>query len=463
MDVSITTIGKNKGAKRVWLEGAMLNRAGFSPKTRYQIKSKNGAVILIKQAVGFRIVSSRTKADKEIPIIDINNGELLAMFEGLEHVRVIFKEGEIHILPLASELRAKERLLRVEKKIINNEPLSFGSLAHGGGVLDAALEEGLNQAGIPSYLAFANEIRADLTEHVLTLGQGCKDFTTSLNGGMQELAFDEYVMNRIGHCDVISAGLPCSGASVAGRSKGKLAHPESHKEIGHLVVAFLSIIARVNPVAILLENVVPYQNSASMEIIRSQLRDLHYEVHETVLHGEEFGAFEHRKRMAMVAVTKGMSFSFDNLVKPVVEKRPLSDILETIALDDPRWKLMDGLKAKEMRDAEAGNSFAMQIFDGSSEKICTLTKGMMRNRSSDAKIRHPVNPDLLRIPTPLEHARAKQIPPSMIVGLSPTIAHELLGQSVIFKPFVAVGCLLGECFKKLVNKSAEIPFSLSCG
>ena len=248
--------------------------------------------------------------------------------------------------------------------------------------------------------------------------------------------------------------IPADPPSVAGRAKRGLKHAEAHPEVGHLVVAFLAIIARINPLAIVLENVVPYANSASMDIIRSQLNDLQYVVHETVIDGAEFGSFEPRKRMVMVAVTKGMEFSFDELVKPVVTAGTLADILEPIAEDDARWSPMHGLKEKAIRDAANNKGFAMQIFTADSEKICTLTKGMAKNRSTDAKIQHPTNPDLLRIPTPLEHARAKQIPESMIAGLSTTIAHEMLGQSVIYSPFVALGRLLASTIKRLAQPVA---------
>lgn len=466
-DVAISSIGKNRGALRLWLEGRMLDRAGFGPRTRFQIRTEAGALILTKERAGFRVVSSRTRADRETPIIDINSGELLAIFEGLEHVRVTFHEGEIHIQPLASELRARERIERAEEKARTGEPLTFGSLAHGGGVMDDALEAGFKLAGVAAHLGFANEIRSDLTEQAIELGRAWTPTTVALNGKMQELAFDDEIMRSIGTCDVLSAGLPCSGASIAGRAKRHLAHPEAHPEVGHLVVPFLAIIARVNPLAIVIENVTQYGTTASMEIIRTMLADMHYDVSETTVDGADWGAMENRKRMVMVAVTRGMRFSFDDLAKPGPAGGTLADILEPIALDDPRWSTMEGLKDKASRDAAdgqteemKGKNFAMQIFDAASSKIGTLTKGLSKNRSTDPKIQHPVNPDLLRVPTAIEHARAKQIPEAMIAGLSSTIAQEMLGQSVIYSPFVALGKLLAESIKQLSEVAEPEPFQL---
>lgn len=462
MNISILSIGMNKGSKRVWLQGSMLSRAGFTPKTRYTVTRKDRAIVLTKHDVGFRIVSAKKKAEKEVPVIDINNRELLAMFDGLAHVRVIYKTGEIHLLPLATELRARERIARAEELMRNGHPLQFGSIAHGMGVLDDALGAGFAQEGVRSKLKFANEIRFDLTDHAMCLGRAWDAETIALNGKMQELAFDEYVMRSVGQCDFLSAGLPCSGASVAGRAKRKLVHPEAHPEVGHLVVAFIAMVARLNPLAILLENVVPYAQSASMEIIRNQLIDMKYDIHETVVDGSDWNVFENRRRLVMVAVTSGIPFSFSDLTTPVKIKRTLADILQPLATDDPRWSIMAGLKNKETRDAAEGKSFGMQIFDENSESICTLTKGMQRNRSTDAKIRHPHNPALLRIPTPVEHALAKGIPAEMIADLCPTIAHEALGQSVIYPAFVAIGKLLARSFKSILRKVEEKPFELTC-
>lgn len=458
MDVSIKSIGENKGTKRIWLQGNALVRSGFEPKTKYAVNKKDGTIVIQKTEAGIKLreVSSRKRADSEIPIIDLNNDTLATMFEGMEKVRVIYKEGEIRILPIASEVRAKERLDDLRNRIKSGTPLQVGSLAHGGGILSHALEAGFAKAGVKTELAFANEYREDLIDHVMANNSAWSDKTIALQGGMQELAFDEWVMRTLGRVNILEAGLPCSGASVAGRAKRALTHAESHPEVGHLVVAFLAIIAVTNPAVIILENVPQYQNTASMEIIRHQLRDLAYDVHETVLDGGDWNAMEHRKRMVMVAVTRGMDFDFSQLQRPAKVERQLQEILEDIPEDDRRWSKMEGLKAKEIRDAAAGKSFAMQLFNGEDTKIGTLTKGIGKNRSTDPKICHPSDPDLLRLPTPKEHAAAKGIPEELIFGLSATISHELLGQSIIYDPFVSVGSLAADSCIGLSKKSQAI-------
>jgi DNA (cytosine-5)-methyltransferase 1 len=46
--------------------------------------------------------------------------------------------------------------------------------------------------------------------------------------------------------------------------------------------------------------------------------------------------------------------------------------------------------------------------------------------------------------TPAEHARVKSIPVKLIEGLGLVRAHEVLGQSVIYCAFVAVGILIAK-------------------
>jgi Site-specific DNA methylase len=301
-------------------------------------------------------------------------------------------------------------------------------------------------------LAFANEIRSELLEQAAGNNDSWDSETVPLAAPMQELAFDAWAMNRLPRVEVLEAGLPCSGASVAGRAKRGAGHPEAHPDVGHLVVPFLAIIAKVQPAVVLLENVKQYLTSASMCILRNQLRDFGYDLHEEVLQGADWNALEHRERMCMVAVTRGLSFDFAALVRPSIQERRIGDVLDPVSDDAPCWSRMDGLKAKQARwqaerDKSEGSLFAMQIVTAFDTKSPTITKGYSKVRSTDPKLQHPSNPDLLRQFTPAEHARIKGIPERLVAGLSATLAHELLGQSICYDPFRSVGRLIGRALK----------------
>src|SRR5699024_8649520 len=99
--------------------------------------------------------------------------------------------------------------------------------------------------------------------------------------------------------DLLIGGIPCTGASKSGRSKNKLTFAESHAAAGAMFFSFLEFAKAVNPAVILIENVPEYQNTASMEVIRSVLASLGYTVQERVLDGFEFGALERRQRLCV--------------------------------------------------------------------------------------------------------------------------------------------------------------------
>lgn len=458
---SAKTIGSNRGKPRIWLQNQEVAGAGLAPGDRFDVHLTGGTVVLKANPDGSRIVSRKEDRQGNVnPVIDINSRELLALFDGMSSIRLVQRKGEIYLLPLASEIRKKERLTRLKAKVKAGEPLSVGSLSHGAGLLSHAVHEGLRQAGVESQTRFANEIRPELLEHSARTHDHWSEDTIALAAPMQELAFDESAMRHIPRTEVMEMGLPCSGASVAGRAKRGTAKPEDHPEVGHLVVAALMILAKANPAVVIFENVVPYASSASASILRNQLRDLGYNTHETVLKGADFNALEHRDRWCMVAVTEGMHFDWSMLQLPSKQPLTLSDVLDDIPDDHPMWSEMKGLKAKQERDIAAGKGFLMQTFSPDSPKIATITKGYAKVRSTDPKIKHPTNPDLLRQLTAAEHARIKQFPDRIIEGLSNTLAHELLGQSIVRDPFVAAAKLSANSILAFANELQTKPRSV---
>ena len=447
----IKRVGSNRGKPRIWLEGGEISRAGLKAGDSYTVTIAGGSVILRADPNGNRVISRKhKKSGEDLPIIDLNSSELLSLFEGMSAIRMVQFEGEIYLSPIPTELRKKDRLRRLRNKLENGEPLTMGSMSHGGGVLSHAVHTGLEEAGVPTKLAWANEIRPELLEHASKHNSTWTDGTIMIAAPMQEFAFDQRAMTHLKPTDIVEAGWPCSGASKAGRAKRGTSMPEEHPEVGHLVVAGLMIVGRANPAIFLLENVIQYASSASAAILRSQLRDLGYQTYETILRNST-NALENRERWCLVAVTEGLDFSWDMLQFPDKEVVYLSDDLDDIPLDSPAWSEMRGLKAKQERDKAAGKSFAMQIYDADATKVNTITKGYAKIRSTDPKLRHPENPNLLRQFTPAEHARFKQVPPELVEGLSATVAHELLGQGINYEPFRLAGRAIADCIMTSMN------------
>jgi DNA (cytosine-5)-methyltransferase 1 len=115
---------------------------------------------------------------------------------------------------------------------------------------------------------------------------------------------------------------------------------------------------------------------------------------------------------------------------------------------------MEGLKAKALRDRAAGKNFKMQVFRATDTAIGTITKGYSKVRSTDPKIAHPTDPELLRQLTAAEHGRVKGVPTTLVQGLSPTVAHELLGQGIVYAPFHSVGKRIGQAMLAVAQGAA---------
>lgn len=460
--MEIRKIGTNKGRPRLWIEGAQASRAGFLPGTKISVTLDEEKCMLTLEAneSGERVVSKKTVRDRDVPVIDINNESLLGIFVkmGLTAVRIVVQLRRIFVLPIASEVRAKERLDRLKSKLENDEPLLMGSFSSGIGILDRAAHTGLEGAGICTRLAVANEIREDCMEHAVEHNPVFDAQTILLTAPMQEVVFDNWVMSRLPKLDGMVIGIPCSGASNAGRTKRKLEHPESHPDVGHLVVPFLAAVAQTSPSFVAIECVPGWLNTASAAIARSMLRDLGYVVHETVLNAADWNMLEHRERMCIVAVTQGIEFSFDLVERPEPLARKLGEIMDTVAPDDKCWSALTYLKDKQERDEAAGKGFKMTIVNEESPKVPTLNKTLAKRQSTGTFLQHPENPYLLRIPTVREHARCKGIWEDLVEGVTQTFGHEICGQAVSVPPFVSVFNALGRALQSF-KQAASISFT----
>lgn len=447
LDYYIKEIKENKNKPRIFLDGLQAARAGFAPGDKYEIQIDGHRLTLIAHKDGSRTVTGRVNkrtGEKSIPVIDLNSNAVLGLFEGMTSVRMIVRQGAIVFLPLASELAKKERLDRLAYKVANSEPLKIGDLTHGMGILSNALHKGLIKAGVNADLAFVNEIREELLIHSREHNDVWNDGTMGIAAPMQELIQDQWLMDHLPLVEFLSMSLPCSGASKAGASKLKLAKMEDHEHVGHLVYAALVIISKVKPAALLLENVEQYAATASASILRKQLTDMGYNIHEAVLNGKDFGCLESRVRWALVATTEGLSFSFDQIIPEVTVISKVGDILDDIPLDDLRWTKNEGLKAKEVRDIEAGKGFRLPLVTEESTSVPTLRKHYQKKGSCDVQILHPVDKEYARLFTGDEHLRLKGIDQKLFGDVSDAMKHQGAGQAVQPPVFEPIGERLGK-------------------
>lgn len=439
--IAYLKLGQHRGTRRLWMQGQKLEDAGFEPGSRYRITrdpDSNTLNIEITED-GARTVSKKRVGKKEIPVVDINNKVLAEMFnKSVERVCAVVTDKSIIIAIHPDDEAAAERYGRLIAKLHNNEPLAIGSVSHGGGIMDNALHQGLASSGVDARLAYAVEIEHKYLEASLRNNEVWDERSISVCAPMEEV--DPRLLPKI---DIYAGGIPCTGDSRSGKAKNKIAHAEEHESAGALFLAFLTIMKQGNPSVVVLENVPDYRHTQSMTVIRSALKQLKYQVHETILDGAEHGALEARKRFCMVAVTEGLEFNWERL-RPIRKKEArLGDVLDAIEDTDGMWRTYAYLDKKATRDKAAGKGFKQQLVTPDSTSVGTIGRGYQKGRSTEPFLASPTDPGKKRLLTPKEHARVKTIPEHLVEGLSNTIAHEILGQSVIHSAFVATGILIG--------------------
>lgn len=451
MQVTCLKLGIHRGGRRLWLQGLRLAAAGYLPGARYTvIADAVSRAITLRLCAGERVVSRKAAGSTVYPVIDLEGVD--RVLGDFERAQVTITQHAIFIVAHPQDLAVDERTRRVLRKLERGEALALGSLSHGGGILDHAVHAGLADAGVPNWLAWACEREAAYLQASLERNPVWSAKTLLVHAEMEDV--DPVLLPRV---EVLVAGLPCTGASLAGRAKNRLSCAEEHESAGTPVLAFLAMIQRCQPVVVMLENVVAYQGTASMALIRASLARWGYSVHEHVV-GADFGALEDRDRLCVVAVTRGFEFVW--APRPIRSAEAcLGDVLEPIGPDDVAWRRCEYLDAKEERDRAAGKGFRTQLVTPASRSVGTIGRGYAKWRSTEPMLVHPSRSGWRRLLTPVEHAMVKTVPPALIEGLGATLAHELLGQSVLHCAWQAVAQLLGQHFQRWLEEAKHTAVS----
>lgn len=443
-----TKVGIAKGTPRIWIEGLTLSRGLFTPKARYTVSEKDGQIIIKLDPNGKRKVSSRS-------IIDLNNRKVGELFPVGTKLRAIVRKGRIVIRRLAIARKALRRDRAILEKLSKNEPLDVVSMFHGGGVMDRALHDGFHLSGVNTRLMLAAELKSKYLNASLNANADLfDDRTVIVNGPVQDFDFE-----RMPAANMLFAGLPCTGMSKAGRSKGKLSSAEDHSEAGALFFTMLNWFKAFHyPAVGVIECTPELLTSPSLSVIRSVLLGWKYDLFELNLNGVEMGCLENRNRAVIIAMSSDLAEAglFDpSQIVPLREKEDtLADIMEPIGEDDDSWTIHTYLEDKEAEDIKNGKGFRRQLYDGSEAFINTLTGGYARIRSTDPHFKHRTKPRYTRLATPIEHGRIKGLPEGWVesTNAAPSVAHEILGQSVCYPKFQAVGFALGQNLKALSKR-----------
>lgn len=454
------TVGENKNVARIWIEGAQLICAGIKIETKYRMVELKGRLELREADASYTgqtfRVCPRNRNGIINPLLEIRSNALRQFFKLSEKVRVAIRNGIISLSRHHLSTKASERCARMMTKLRDNVKLDVCSMFHGGGIMDKALHHGFKRAGIKTKIKVAIEyVSKYLNSSLRNNPELWDDDSVAVCSDIRDVNFHHNTPT----CDLLFAGIPCTGASRAGAAKNNLDFAEEHKDAGTMFFDLLEGIKLMNPVITVLECVPEYLKSASMAVIRSVLTSLGYNLFEAVLDGNDFGVLEGRKRMVLVAVCANLPFQINLSGLESLKKKEecINQILEDVPLNDSSWKAYEHLAAKAVSDKEAGKGFAVrQLLTGAEGRCGTIGKGYAKGRSTEPFLIHPENSDLIRLFTEGEHAALKGIPKEVLTGNSTTTSQEICGQSVAYPKFEAVGfgigCELADLYTMVVGK-----------
>jgi DNA (cytosine-5)-methyltransferase 1 len=210
----------------------------------------------------------------------------------------------------------------------------------------------------------------------------------------------------------------------------------------------------MNPSVIIFENTPRFGVSETLGIIKRSFPD--YNFTQQVFNGHDYGELEARKRVCIIAVSKGLP-PFDlSVVKPVmkVDNVHVRDFLTPVAEDSTVWREMAHVKA---RDSMTHVGYKNCLYHGNETKMVTIPASYAP-KAGTPMIAHPTDSNLQRQIQVDEHIRLREMPDRLTDTLlkvwkgdhpmiskrgSAAACHRMLGNGVSRKIWTAIGFYLG--------------------
>jgi len=448
MDYQYAKLGTNKGRRRLWFEGEILNKSGFAPNTPYRrVNNPDGKQISLFKLEESdyvstdRRVTKSMRGDKPRPIIDLCDKSIETILGDVERVRVQLSYGLIVISAHPEDQAKSDRESRFTDNK-NKGQITHASLFTGGGISTDAIHSALNEEGlIKTGCTWVCE--ADL-KYINEAQQNCfaiDDETVILNGLVEEIETQLFTQ-----VDVLSLSMECAGFSKAGKVKHKMS-AEEHS--GTALFGVMNAIKASNPAVIISENVVEAMNSPMYVLLTSELKRLGYKVFETELSNKQTGSVERRRRYWLTAISENLAPDDISLSDVAPNLIPLKHYLNSVP--ESMWADNQYLKDKQIRDAAAGKGFAnRQLLTGEEIEVGTIGRHYAKRRSTEPFMVRADNKE--RLFTPEEHAKLKSIPQRLVPKTGMTIAHQILGQSVDYlQPYKLMQCVINRIKPVLIS------------
>ncbi len=413
--ISTTTIGRNKDAPRVSLEGRYLLHAGFEPTNRIQVEFKKGQVIIRLAKDGPRVVSS--KRHGQIPVLDLNSTALTEAFGSIVTLQVYIAPGEIILTPSQTELLRATRCRNGKE----------GSVYSGGGLLS----EAARLAGYePTFAIELNAQYADIYEN-------------NHQAQMFNLSVEDTPVEELPQVELLTMGIPCECFSTA-RTKDKLTGakrdrslpPEAHP-LSDLTIWAALLIRRLNPATILIEQAPGYLTSGAGYMMQHFLRRAGYTIEARVIDPREYGELTGRRRSVIVAHS-GSNFQWPEAVPATQTFANIRDdesMLEGeyFTAETKPW-LIDHWQTQIAK----GNGFASAQLSDQTTSIPCISKRYMAGQGTGAVVKHRHISGRWRWLTLNELRKLHRIPDRYQLSDSKLLSGEVIGQGVIVSLFQTI-------------------------
>jgi DNA (cytosine-5)-methyltransferase 1 len=206
---------------------------------------------------------------------------------------------------------------------------------------------------------------------------------------------------------------------------------------------------------LLIENVVAWASTVSASMLRAVLHEQGYatalvgesdpEGRYLGMNGADYGDFERRRRMALLAFPPELKAAIDGLLgsmRKMKNGRTIADIrLPEEYVEAEEYEKGRGLAAK----AERG--WVNRVVNDTDTSTPALSSECYKQRPEDPKFRHPTDSTKSRLPLPEEHARLKGQSERLVNSMvGNSLAHTALGNGTTRRVWEEFGRALGLAF-----------------
>ena len=413
--LSTAKIGRNKNAPRVWLEGLYLHNAGFRPSSRIQVHFSERRVEITLAPQGSRVVSSKIRHSKAVPVVDLNTAALSQSFGAITVLQITVTEAKIVLTPTQTQQRRETRCRNGKE----------GSIFSGGGLLT----EAARQAGYDP--AFAVEIDDRYAE---TFEQNHPQ------ARMYNLSVEDVPLDTLPQVELLSMGIPCQGWSRArtrnlgtGEKRDHSLPAEAHP-LSDLSIWACLLIYRLNPATVIIEEAPGYLASAAGYMMIYFLQRAGYTVEARVIDPREYGEITARTRTVIIAHS-GSAFRWP---ESEPNTRTFGDIRDDETLHEQSYFTPDTkpwLVNHWHNQTAKGNGFTSEQLDNASTSIPVINARYFSQQGTGAVIRHPIHSNCWRWLSINEVKKLHGVPEDYILPEAKTTAGEIIGQGVIVSFF----------------------------